>query len=206
VIGYELLAGNRPFQGPEPHDFREQHLHQNPNPLSGVPLPIAALIDECLYKAAEARPTPSNLLARLERAAETTPSAGLAQLQQANLAEVSRIKEEARALSEALSEEERRAELAQSASRALARMMDYLKDAIIANAPAAGFVPAVELQNTLRRIPHPQGWTISLNEARLVFNAPVQEEQQPWGQRSEPAIDGPRPRRWCTAGLMVGVS
>jgi serine/threonine protein kinase len=184
VIGYELLAGNWPFQGPEPHDFREQHLHQNPEPLSGVPLMIVALIDECLYKGSDARPTPSNVLARLTRAAEATPSAGLAQLQQANLAEVGRIKEEERAASEARSEEERREELAQSASRSLIRMMHYLKDSILANAPAAALSA-----NVPKTRPFREGWVIRLNEAGLAFEAPVAEQRYPWGQPSGPPID-----------------
>ncbi|MFI2647597.1 serine/threonine-protein kinase [Micromonospora fulviviridis] len=184
VIGYELLAGNRPFPGPREHDFREQHLHVNSESLTGVPLPIAALIDECLYKGAEARPTPPNLLARLTRAVETTPSAGLAQLQQANLAEVNRIRDEERAASEARSEEERREELAQSARRSLIRMMDYLKDSILANAPTAALSA-----NIPKTRPGREGWVIRLNEATLTFEAPVPEQRHPWGQRSGPSID-----------------
>ncbi|MEU7656211.1 serine/threonine-protein kinase [Micromonospora taraxaci] len=205
VIGYELLAGTRPFHGPETHDLREQHLHQHPEPLSGVPLPIVALIDECLYKGPEARPTPPNLLARLGRAAETTPSAGLAQLQQANLTEVNRVKDEERAASAARSEEERREELAQSATRSLTRMMDYLKDAIMANAPAARFEslrqpsrrrrqPDVVADAQARRakvpIPPPlvtAGWAITLNEARLTYQAPSDEDR--WAQQMTPPID-----------------
>ncbi|KXK58066.1 hypothetical protein AWW66_32040 [Micromonospora rosaria] len=184
VIGYELLAGNRPFQGPESHDFRDQHLHQNPEPLSGVPLPVVALIDECLYKGPEARPTPSNVLARLKRAAEATPSAGLAQLQQANLAEVNRIRNEERAASEARSEQERKGDLAQSSNRSLIRMMDYLKDSILANAPAAACS-----ENIPKTRPSPEGWVIRLNEARLAFEAPVLLEGHPWGSQPGPAFD-----------------
>ncbi|MGC4758821.1 serine/threonine-protein kinase [Micromonospora trifolii] len=203
VIGYELLAGNWPFRGPEAHDFREQHLHQNPELLSNVPLPIAALVDACLYKGMQARPTPSNLLARLTVAAETTPSAGLAQLQQANLAQANRVRDEDRAASEARSEEERREELAQSATRALARMMDYFKDAILANAPAARFEPAPRLSRVRRQaeaaaragvFPPPPplpsenvGWTISLNEARLWYRPPSTEDR--WAQQEVFPID-----------------
>ncbi|MFE9959238.1 serine/threonine-protein kinase [Micromonospora sp. NPDC005299] len=180
IIGYELLAGNRPFRGPSTHNFRDQHLHNHPDPISGVPLAVAALVEECLYKAAQARPTPPNILARLARASETTPSAGLAQLQQANLSEVNRISEEARAASEAQSEEERREELAGSAGLALTRMTDYLKDAILANAPTASF-------QSHRR--GGAGWNIMLNGATLKFTSPVTEQRYPWGQRSIPSID-----------------
>ncbi|MEU8374739.1 serine/threonine-protein kinase [Micromonospora sp. NPDC048894] len=184
VIGYELLAGNRPFLGPSEHDFREQHLHKNPEPLSGVPLPIVALIDECLFKGPDARPNPSNLLARLTRAVEATPSAGLAQLQQANLAEVNRIRDEERAASEARSEEERREELAQAGIRSLIRMMDYLKDSILANAPAAAC--SVNIPKTR---PSPEGWVIGLNEARLTFEAPVSLERHAWGHHPGAVFD-----------------
>jgi eukaryotic-like serine/threonine-protein kinase len=56
VIAYELLSGSRPFAGPELHDFREQHLHRAPERLAAVPATFGALIEECLYKAAGARP------------------------------------------------------------------------------------------------------------------------------------------------------
>jgi serine/threonine-protein kinase len=66
-----------PFSGADVHDFREQHLHADPEHLAFVPAPLSALVEECLYKAAEARPSPGNVVARLERIAETAPSAGL---------------------------------------------------------------------------------------------------------------------------------
>lgn len=65
AIAYELLSGSLPFGGPMDYDFREQHLHGMPKPLDYLPAGLGALIDECLYKAPEARPGPSDLLARL---------------------------------------------------------------------------------------------------------------------------------------------
>jgi serine/threonine-protein kinase len=62
IIAYELLAGSRPFAGP---DFREQHLHNTPPSLPGIPATLDALVQECLYKAPAARPSPANLSARL---------------------------------------------------------------------------------------------------------------------------------------------
>ena len=59
VIAYEMLAGFRPFPGPGLEDYRDQHLHNDPPPLEGVPALLAALVEECLYKAPGARPTPS---------------------------------------------------------------------------------------------------------------------------------------------------
>lgn len=65
VIAYEMLAGSRPFPGPGLEDYRDQHLHNDPPPLAGVPTLLAALVEECLYKAPGARPTPANLARRL---------------------------------------------------------------------------------------------------------------------------------------------
>lgn len=62
VIAYEMLAGSRPFPGPSVEEYREQHLHADLAPLAGVPTPLASLIEECLYKAPGARPTPENLV------------------------------------------------------------------------------------------------------------------------------------------------
>jgi eukaryotic-like serine/threonine-protein kinase len=70
VMAYEMLAGSRPFSGPNRHDFRDQHLHHDPASLECVPTVLAALVEECLYKAPETRPRPSNIAARLGRAVE----------------------------------------------------------------------------------------------------------------------------------------
>ena len=73
ILAHELLAGQRPFQGPQPEDFREQHLHVDAPHLEGVPIALATLVDECLYKPAGARPSPASrrLLPRIH------PGAGL---------------------------------------------------------------------------------------------------------------------------------
>jgi serine/threonine protein kinase len=76
VMAYELLTYDLPFPGPGTADFRNQHLHAEPPPLAGVTSRLAALIEECLYKAPGARPSSANVLARLQRAADTTLSPG----------------------------------------------------------------------------------------------------------------------------------
>ena len=47
IMAYEMLAGVRPFAGP---DFRDQHLHEVPRALKGVSGPLGALVDQCLHK------------------------------------------------------------------------------------------------------------------------------------------------------------
>jgi serine/threonine-protein kinase len=121
VMAYEMVSGSLPFSGSDMHDFREQHLHSDPGDLSLVAAPLAALIEECLYKSPEARPSPSNVLARLGKIAQSTPSEGLARLQEANRAEAVRRGESDRRESQFRTEEERRAALFDAASRSLAR-------------------------------------------------------------------------------------
>jgi serine/threonine protein kinase len=77
VIAYELLAGSRPFAGPEITDFQEQHLHNTPSSLPNIPSMLDALVQECLFKAPGARPTPENLSARLTRMAQSQASSGV---------------------------------------------------------------------------------------------------------------------------------
>ncbi|MEV5608731.1 serine/threonine-protein kinase [Streptomyces sp. NPDC052225] len=68
VIAFELLTGSRPFPGPQPPDYRRQHLSDPLPPLPDeVPAELAALVKESLFKPAGARPTADDLRARLDR-------------------------------------------------------------------------------------------------------------------------------------------
>ena len=55
IIGYEMLAGARPFVGPSAEDFREQHLHAKPKALEAAEPALEALIEACLIR----RPSPA---------------------------------------------------------------------------------------------------------------------------------------------------
>ena len=68
IMAWHMLMGDLPFTGPGWTEFREQHRHEKAPDLTGVPAAIASLVDECLFKPPEARPTPKNLLARPEGA------------------------------------------------------------------------------------------------------------------------------------------
>lgn len=74
VMAHELLSGRRPFPGPGPEDYRDQHLHADPPRLNGAPPRLAALVEECLYKSPEARPSPANLTAGWSEQARLTSS------------------------------------------------------------------------------------------------------------------------------------
>jgi serine/threonine protein kinase len=73
VIAFELLTGRRPFTGPGYSDYRDQHLHQAPEHLTADgDTPLRGVIDDCLGKAAQARPSPARIVARLEAEAGGT--------------------------------------------------------------------------------------------------------------------------------------
>jgi eukaryotic-like serine/threonine-protein kinase len=152
VLGYEILAGTRPFLGPGREDLREQHLHDSPPPLDQVDPRLAALVEECLIKAPGARPSAANLLVRLKNPANP-PSAGLARLQEANRAQVNRNAETARRASLAATEAERRGALLDAAAQTLEPIADALLATIEDGAPAAKRESnAVSLGNAQLRI------------------------------------------------------
>jgi serine/threonine-protein kinase len=174
VIGYEMLSGVRPFPGP---DFREQHLVGQPPTLTSVPGPLAALLDQCLSKAPGSRPTPADLLGRLQRQASAAPvTGGLAALQAANRAEVARLTEEARLASEAQNEAERRSALLQDAQRQLHSMAITLLEAIRSAAPAAAESSLVAQHMSGERT---KGWRLRLANAKLDFAPPTSIEAGP---------------------------
>ena len=136
VVAYELLAGRRPFQGPDASDYRRQHLQELPRRLSGIPARLQALVEECLYKYSQARPVPQNLLTRLKGSMQAASPAA-SRLQEADTLAVERKAEEARKQSAAQSEAERRRELCQAADRSLERILTMLDQEIRSNAPSA---------------------------------------------------------------------
>jgi eukaryotic-like serine/threonine-protein kinase len=139
VVAYELVTGATPFPGPSEGDFRQQHLHQAPPSLgAAAPAALASAIEECLFKAPAARPTASNLRARLTAiapAADVPP--GIARLQQANREAVDRRGEQERQRSVARTAAERRAELGRAADALYRQISGALLGAITQAAPMA---------------------------------------------------------------------
>jgi serine/threonine protein kinase len=173
IIAFELLLGTLPFSGPDVHEFREQHLHVDAPRLSNVSPDLASLVSECLFKAAGARPSPANILARLERLGAGRQSPGLARLRQANLAEVERKAEMTRLESVARSQAERRKLLYESATPLLEGVWNTLKEMIKEAAPSVSA----------------GGPTIRLNQAQLEFGRATLTPEKPWGNRHGPAFD-----------------
>ncbi len=175
VVAYELLAGKLPFEGPEIHDYRRQHQQDIPESVSGVPLKIQSLIDECLYKAPEARPRPQTLLARLNdsvRAASEAESL----LQQANALVVQQRAEAGRQESVAKADAARRFELREAAARSLEHVEALLNDRILSNASTSVHSSS----------PH---WSWSLNEAILSMKRSLMPEPSTYDDVYDPPFE-----------------
>lgn len=137
VMAYELVAGHRPFPGPEAHDFRAQHIEQPAPPLTGGTARLRTLIEECLMKRPEARPRPANLIARLEKAALEPARPGLARLAQVNQAEVARRTKEQSEHEARQEEAQRRNELFDAASQLFGSFWQPLVSWVEDEAPTA---------------------------------------------------------------------
>ena len=169
VVAYELLAGRQPFAGPTMEAYRDQHLHQSPASLAESLTGLAALVEECLYKAPGARPGPANVLARLNRLQMTPNSAGLSRLQEAHRVEVERRAEAAKHESKARTEAERRTALVGAARSGFSRISRRLVDSIVNGAPSA----------TVKR-DRDDAWTITLGSGQLSLGACQPTEVDPW--------------------------
>jgi serine/threonine-protein kinase len=169
IVAFEIFSGERPFLGTTEDALREQHLHGTPPTLTGVPPLLAALVGECLLKAPEARPTASQLLARLERVQAPPASSGLERLQEANRSAVNRRTTLESEQSQARSAAERRRDLFGAAELSHQGLVAQLAEALEAAAPAGdvprGAVPA---------------WSLRLGDASLSVSRPKQTASDSW--------------------------
>ena len=192
VIAVELLTGQRPFPGPGVEDYREQHLHASPGRLDVEPPRLAALVEECLYKAPGARPSPANLLARLEGVSEQPRSSGVSRLGRAYQAEAARQGDERLAASRARTELERREELYAAARHSLTVIAQELLKVVRREAPSVQWSPAfwAPLPDH-RRPPHDPGvgWRVKFKGAALSLGGPALVADAPWGDSQRPAFD-----------------
>ncbi|MGL5826000.1 MAG: serine/threonine-protein kinase, partial [Nocardioides sp.] len=182
VMGFEILQGYLPFSGPTMEDYRDQHLHDEVPTMNGVPTALATVLQECLFKAPEARPTPGNLLERLNRQLSTPPTGGLAALQAANQIEVRNRAENGRRASIAASEATRRKERVAVAKDIYVRITSALREGIMLAAPVATL--------TLADTGHPPrnlGWSIELGQAKLIVTDCLTKSAS-WNGWDEPAF------------------
>lgn len=137
VLMHELLTGAPPFPGPSSEEYCEQHLQGQVPLIEGAEPGMVAMCVQCLYKAPGARPSASDLLARLSRIEEPSASQSRAKLASANLIEVQRQAEGSRQRSRATSEAAGRAELYQAAVASYPNVISSLLDVVEKEAPVA---------------------------------------------------------------------
>lgn len=178
VIAFEMVSGQPPFMGPTIEEFREQHLHGSPPPLVGAPVALEALIEECMDKAQEARPSAANLRARLQRAHDTPSGPGLASLGEVNRATAAQRAEQERNRSRHQTAAERRSALAGAGRASFSRISETLKAAIQTAAPIA------ELDSGPNA-----SWGIRLGEAQLTMSSPRDHDSGAWEDWEPPSFD-----------------
>jgi hypothetical protein len=137
VVAYELLTGELPFPGPDAERFREQHLNEPMPELKLGTARLRDLIEECLYKAPGARPTPAAILQRLEKIVDEPKVAGFEQLAAVNREELARRAAAHAHASTEQEQQEKREQLHQAAALSLTRLGNELLESITANATAA---------------------------------------------------------------------
>ncbi len=183
VMGYEMIKGHRPFPGPGIEDFREQHLHAAVPVLDGVPVALATVLDECLFKAPAARPSPENLLTRLQRQRTSLKRGGLADLQAVNQAEVRRRLVADCEASAAVSAAELREQRVAAAKSTYERLASTMRDVITDVAPAVTLRQGLNTGHA-RRL----GWSMQLGEATLTFDDCTSRPVS-WGGWQAPAFE-----------------
>ncbi len=178
IVGFELLSGSTPFEGPSASDFRDQHLHAEPRVLPGLPSGLASLLAECLYKSAGARPVPGDIVARLGASGQPAASLARGRLQQAHASEVSRQGESSRRASAERSGAERRGDLFQDAGRSFRLISGQLRAAVVLEAPSASTSSDAD-----------GGWSARLNHAKLEVKGPSMTPADPWEGWQAPSFD-----------------
>ncbi len=138
VMAFELLEGHLPFPGP---DFRQQHLNEPSPAVSGCPPSLASLVSECLFKAAAARPTAANILARLKSSGGAASPAER-KLQEVQNAVVEKQGAEAARMSAQKSQEEVRRDLFRAAKQSFDCIIEALSQRVLKAAPATQVSPS----------------------------------------------------------------
>lgn len=178
VVIYEIIKGERPFQGPDIEDYREQHVQATPQRLDDVSSSFADLIEECLYKAPESRPSALSFLDRIDRAQEPNRGGGLGALQAANQQQVETQMSAQREEIIRNEQLQSRAQIAETARQEFNRISSRLKQAIVDNAPSARVLSSPG-----------QEWRIILGDAQLDLNDFKTHSKDDWGDWEAPGMD-----------------
>ena len=177
VMAYELLEGHLPFLANTVEELREMHLHAVPPDLSIEVPRLQVMVEQCLYKAAGARPAVDWVLQQLAHAADAPASPGIQQLQQVSQqysvqrSQVLAEDEQRRTLLE------RRKELFQDACRSFENLRATVQNTIVDNAPFAKTEERREQTNLGDQITIS---SVTLVAAHLEFAGPRIVEPERW--------------------------
>ena len=177
VMAYELLEGHLPFQANTVEEPREMHLHAAPPDLSIEVPRLQVMVEQCLYKAPEARPTADWVLQQLAHAADAPASPGIQQLQQVSQ-QFSALRSQALAKDEQCKTLlERRKELFQYACQSFEHLRSTLQNTIVDNA----FLAKTEQWNKQTNLGDKVTISsVTLFAARLEFVSPRIVEPERW--------------------------
>ena len=163
-IGYSLLTGHPPFQGPQKEDFQQQHLNESPPALGSDDPMLASLLIMMLRKPAASRPSLSRVMEILQRSlrASDLPNSrgGLQALGGAGESILrEEAEKEARRAADAAMKQQRR-EIAHAGIEILDALIGRLSEKILESTPVARSVSqqgmSIELgQGKIEYTPHP---------------------------------------------------
>jgi serine/threonine protein kinase len=177
IMAFEMFSGTRPFPGPDNSDFRDQHLNHPAPALAKAPSSFATLVATCLYKSPQSRPTPADVLGRLDKIDQPPRFTGLAALAQANQNVVAqRAAAQARASAEQI-EQDRRTGLLQSARESFALISKEFRTSLTEEAS----------EGKLR--PGHAGWIFQLGDGELHLSAVESLNGDVWRNGTEPPFD-----------------
>lgn len=186
IMAFEIITGQRPFPGTDP---RREHITQQPPKLTNCPPLLTALVDQCLMKAPEVRPSAENFLTRLGQILRPS-SGGASLLQAANLAQSDQAATEMTARSAAEEEAQRKREIVRSASQIFSIVLNQLEQAIHDNAPAATIeqIKKRRIVGTTRKVQvldsgrdYSDGLSAKLGPATLTVQSIEESNNNNWG-------------------------
>lgn len=201
-VGYELLEGSPPFNGPDTNDYGHQHMHEAALLRVGSPR-LRGLLFRMLAKAEASRPTIDEVLRELAAIAGSTPAAPSAVASRLQTASTTIAEQQARAeAAEAALQAERvrRRALAQQALNILGSIAEQLFDQIRENAPSAtvesrrnaglerrAVLGVAELMMTVGRVPdvgadvfHQSGWDVVAGDLIVVGSQRYRRSASLW--------------------------
>ena len=137
VVAYQLISGELPFTG-SVEDLRKAHVSEVPKTVG--PPRLRSIVEECLYKAPEARPSAANVLARLAQVAVEPTLPGASAL--ARVSETVRAERASSFAQQRASDDEagRRGRLLEAAVQSYGSLLDPLLAAVLDGVGTAGEV------------------------------------------------------------------